>query len=77
MTVVSVEEEHPPEGCKAIRWLLIYDVEIDSFEYACMVLQWYVLRWLIERYHYVLKSGCQIESLQLETATRMIPALAT
>ena len=77
MTVVSVEEEHPPEGCKAIHWLLISDIEIDSFEHACTLVQWYALRWLIERYHYVLKSGCQIESLQLETATRMIPALAT
>ena len=77
MTVISVEEEHPPEGCKAIRWLLISDIEMDSFDHACTLVQWYALRWLIERYHYVLKSGCQIESLQLETATRMIPALAT
>ena len=77
MTVVSVEEEHPPEGCKAISWLLISDIEIDSFEHACTLVQWYSWRWLIERYHYVLKSGCQIESLQLETATRIVHALAT
>jgi hypothetical protein len=25
-------------------------------------------RWLIERYHYVLKSGCRLEQLQLETS---------
>ena len=77
MTVVSVQEEHPPEGCKAISWLLISDIEVDSFEHACTLVRWYSLRWLIERYHYVLKSGCQIESLQLETATRIVNALAT
>lgn len=32
---------------------------------------------MIERYHYVLKSGCQIEKLQLETAHRLEMALAT
>ncbi len=32
---------------------------------------------LIERYHYVLKSGCKIEELQLETAKRINMALAT
>ena len=46
--------------------------EIQS---KCVVL--YTLRWLIEQYHYVLKNGCQIESLQLKTATRMISAVAT
>ena len=34
-------------------------------------------RWLIERYHYVLKSGCRLEQLQLETADRIQRALAT
>lgn len=33
--------------------------------------QWYCYRWLIERYHYVLKSGCGIEKLQLETVQRL------
>ena len=40
-------------------------------------MRWYALRWLVERYHYVLKSGCRIERLQLETAARLDRALAT
>jgi len=40
-------------------------------------LRWYSYRWLIERYHYVLKSGCRIEQLQLESADRIHRALAT
>ncbi len=34
------------------------------------------MRWLIERYHYVLKSGCGIEKLQLETGEGLERALA-
>ena len=33
-------------------------------------------RWRIERLHHVLKSGCQIEKLQLEDASRIRRALA-
>jgi hypothetical protein len=40
-------------------------------------LRWYSYRWLIERYHYVLKSGCRLEQLQLESAERIHRALAT
>ena len=39
--------------------------------------RWYSYRWLIERYHYVLKSGCHLEKLQLKTAQRLEMALAT
>lgn len=40
-------------------------------------MHWYRLRWLIERFHFTLKSGCRIEQLQLETAQRLLKALAT
>ncbi|MCL4394644.1 MAG: IS4 family transposase [Chloroflexi bacterium] len=35
------------------------------------------VRWLIERYHFVYKSGCHLEDLQLETAARLHRVLAT
>lgn len=40
-------------------------------------IRYYTLRWLIERYHYTLKSGCQLEQLQLETADRIKRAFVT
>lgn len=40
-------------------------------------MEYYSYRWLIERYHFVLKSGCGLEKLQLETAERIHRALAT
>lgn len=62
---------------KAIAWLLLTTLEVTSFEQASRCLRWYSYRWLIERYHYTLKSGCRLEQLQLETADRLERALAT
>ncbi len=52
-------------------------LEVNNFEQAVRYIRWYTYRWLIERYHYVLKSGCRIEQLQLKTAERIKKALAT
>ena len=57
--------------------MLVSDLEVNSFEQACELLRWYSFRWLIERYHYTLKSGCHIEDLQLETADRIRRSVAT
>jgi hypothetical protein len=70
-------EEVPPSGEKAISWLLLTTLEVRDFEQASRCLRWYSYRWLIERYHYTLKSGCRLEQLQLETADRLERALAT
>jgi hypothetical protein len=75
--VVWAIEEQPPAGAKAIAWLLLTTLEVTCFEQASRCLRWYSYRWLIERYHYTLKSGCRLEQLQLETAARVERALAT
>jgi hypothetical protein len=49
---------------------------VESFSDAGEVVAYYRLRWLIERYHYVLKSGCGLEKLQLETGVGLERALA-
>ena len=74
--VVWAIEEMPPVGEKAIAWLLLTTLEVTGFEQASRCLRWYSYRWLIERYHYTLKSGCRLEQLQLETADRLERALA-
>ncbi len=74
---VLAEEENPPPGEKAISWLLLTTLPVSNYTDACDCLEKYAHRWLIERYHYVLKSGCRVEELQLETAERMEKALAT
>lgn len=54
-----------------ISWMLVTTLPVADFVQACQYLQWYSYRWLIERYHYVLKSGCRVESLQLERFDRL------
>jgi hypothetical protein len=70
------DEEHPPAGEKPVRWLLVTTLPLESWADAVRCLTWYTYRWRIERFHYVLKSGCQIEQLQLETAERLQSAIA-
>jgi hypothetical protein len=76
LQLVVVEERDPPAGVKPLRWLLWTTLPVTSWDEALVVVQIYEKRWLIERYHYVLKSGCGIEELQLETAERLERALA-
>jgi len=65
ITAVLCTERHPPEGSKAIEWLLITDLEVNDFREACEKIEWYTCRWQIEVFFKVLKSGCTIEKLQL------------
>lgn len=77
LNVISASEDNPNPEEKAIQWLLLTTLEVKNFDQAICCLRWYTYRWLIERYHYVLKSGCRIEQLQLKTAERIKKALAT
>jgi len=74
---LSAREENPPPGQPPIDWLLASSQPIGSLEEALEVLTWYLYRWRIEQFHYVLKSGCLIERLQLATAESMKRAIAT
>jgi hypothetical protein len=73
---VSVVEPHPPEGAKALRWVLLTTVSIRSRKEALRCLRWYTMRWRIEEWHRVLKSGCHIESHQHHTADRLARAIS-
>lgn len=69
-------EPHPPKGAKALRWVLLTTVPIDSRKQALRCLRWYILRWRIEEWHRVLKSGCRIESHQHHSAEKLARAIA-
>jgi hypothetical protein len=77
LTAILAEEEDPPEGQTPVCWWLVTTLPIAGLADAEQAVRWYAPRWLVERYHYVLKSGCRIERLQLETAERLERALAT
>ncbi|APM39813.1 IS4 family transposase [Clostridium kluyveri] len=74
--LVLAEEINPPKGIKPIYWLLLTTLPVENLEQAVEKIKWYKQRWKIERYHYTLKSGCNIEKLQLETTESLQNALA-
>lgn len=74
--LVHAVEEDPPPDAKPLEWFLLTTMAIMSAEQALRVLAHYCLRWRIEDWHRVLKTGCGIEELRNETATRLKRALA-
>jgi hypothetical protein len=54
-------ERKPPKGAEPIEWLLLTSVPVADFAGACLVVQWYRVRWAIELFFRVLKQGCRIE----------------
>ncbi len=74
---LSAREENPPPGQSPIDWLLGSTLPILCLQDGLRSLGWYLHRWRIEQFHYVLKSGCRIERLQLKTAESMQAAIAT
>lgn len=77
VSLVWAREVSPvPAKEEAIDWLLLSSGAVEGFEAAREAIQTYALRWRIERFHYVLKSGCGMEKLQLESADRLERALA-
>jgi hypothetical protein len=76
VSVVDVQEENAPEGEKAVHWLLLTARPIHTAAEARQITTWYSYRWLVERLHYVLKSGCKLEVSQLRQEARLERLLA-
>lgn len=73
---VWAREIDAPANSKALEWMLLTTIEVDSFEQALEKIAWYTKRWGIEVYHRTLKSGCKIEARQLGSAERIEACLA-
>lgn len=73
---IQVREDPAPAGEQAIEWLLLSTRPVQSPADAWQAVQAYARRWLVERFHFVLKNGCKVEELQLESAPRLERALA-
>ncbi len=74
--VVHVREQDPPANDSAVEWFLLTTIPTCSFEDAQRCLEWYQLRWRIEDWHRVMKSGCRIQALAHETVERLRRAIA-
>src|SRR3984957_13927955 len=71
LTVIHAEERGTPKNRKKIDWKLITDLPVGSRADAIEKLEWYALRWKIEVFHKILKSGCKAEESKLRTAQRL------
>ena len=76
VSALLATEINPPPDVEALNWLLITNLSVETPEQALEKLHWYLCRWQIEVFFKVLKSGCQIEKLQLQKRERLEPALA-
>ena len=76
LTVIHASEIGTPKSRKPILWKLVTDIDVTSFEDAIEKLRWYAMRWKIEVFHKVLKSGCRAEDAKLRTADRLANLLA-
>lgn len=71
LTVLHAKERQEPVGRPRIDWKLITDLPVSSHAEAVEKLNWYALRWKIEIFHKILKSGCKAEDVKLRTAERL------
>jgi Transposase DNA-binding/Transposase DDE domain len=76
VSAVYTKESSPPQGEEPVEWLLLTSLPVTNFLHACTVVQWYRCRWEIELFFRVLKQGCQIEQLRVQTEQRLLNALA-
>lgn len=65
-----------PLGEEPIEWMILTTLPVRGLADAVQIVEAYAQRWKVETYHYVLKSGCAVEDLQLHTAERIERALA-
>ncbi len=72
---VRVWEIDPPAGVAPIEWVLLSAEPVNNLDDALRLSGWYALRWMIEQYHQCLKSGCKVESRQLEHVDRLQPLI--
>ena len=66
--VVRAWEKEPPEGAKAVQWLLLTTEPVETGAEVLRIIDWYGLRWWCEDFHKCLKSGCSVQRAQLDRA---------
>jgi hypothetical protein len=76
MQIVFAREVGGPGDGTDISWLLLTSLPVATLQDALLVLDYYVARWTIEIYFRVLKTGCRVEAIQLETMSRLKNCLA-
>ena len=72
LRVVHVIEKQAPFGVDLLEWTLITNLAVGDFNEAVEKVKWYCLRWRIEVFHKILKSGFKIEECRLSNGRRLV-----
>ena len=55
---------------------MLTNLPVTSRKEAIEKLEWYAMRWKIEIFHNILKSGCKAEESKLRTVERLVKLIA-
>jgi hypothetical protein len=70
------KDKDPSRDAEALEWVLLTTVPVRDAKEALEAVRWYARRWTIEDYHKCLKTGCRVDSRQLESGERLAPLCA-
>lgn len=76
MFAIYLSEKNAPPDAKPIKWMLLTTIEVRSVKQAMKCVRWYCLRWRIEEWHRVLKSGCRVLEHQNHSAESLARTIA-
>lgn len=71
VTAIHAYEVQPIANRERIAWKLLTDLPVAGLKAAVLLLEKYGMRWKIEVFHKILKSGCRAEQSHLRTADRL------
>lgn len=77
LTAIEVRQISPKHQWQEepVHWKLLTTLPVINVTEALQCVRWYSYRWLIERFHFVLKSGTKVEELQLKQADSLQKAI--
>lgn len=75
LNLVTIEELDCPDGEPPVSWRLWTTESIETVDDIAAIVDFYRSRWLIEEFFKALKTGCNYESKQLESARALLTML--
>jgi hypothetical protein len=71
LNAIFIKEKEDSLQKDPLEWMLLTSLNIESKEDIEQIINFYKIRWQIEEYHKVLKSGCRVEECRLESTAAM------
>lgn len=73
--VIWLKEINCPKGEEPIDWMLLTNTPVEDLTDAMERVSWYQIRWTIECFHRILKSGCKVEDCRLGDGAKLMKYL--